>query len=109
MTNSRDQYYGNASHCVFYNGLTTLKIEGNEFCDYESERYRGETFTPSMNPFISTEVPKVPLDENGKLIPTYTFLRDANFNLTLGDFLRVNPESEFYTMGENGLALGANL
>lgn len=109
MTNSRDQYYGNANHCVFFNGLTTLKIDKIDKCDYEDVQYRGEPFVPSTNPFVSTQVPEVDRDAEGKAVFDFNFLRDADGNVDLGDFLKVNPESEFYTMGADGVALGAKL
>ena len=109
MTNSRDQYYGNADHCVFFNGLTTLKIDKIDKCDYEDVQYRGEPFVPSTNPFVSTQVPEVDRDAEGKAVFDFNFLRDADGNVDLGDFLKVNPESEFYTMGADGVALGAKL
>lgn len=107
MTNSRDQYYGSASHCVFFNGLTTLKIEGIEKCDYSSEQYRGQPFKLSTTPFVSTEVPQVGKDESGNY--DYYLLRDENFNIDLGDFLRLKDNSELRTMGENSSYLGASL
>lgn len=109
MTNSRDQYFGNANHCVFFSGLTTLKIDKIDSCDYESEQYRGEPFIPSMSPFISTEVPSIEFDELGNPIFDFNYLRDENGHVDMGDFLKVNPESEFYTMGYEGKPLGAIL
>lgn len=109
MTNSRDQYFGQADHCVFFSGLTTLKIDKIDTCDYESEQFRGEPFIPSANPFVSTEVPTIKFDTEGKPIYEFNYLRDDKGNVDLGDFLKVNPESEFYTMGAEGLPLGASL
>lgn len=35
--------------------------------------------------------------------------RDENGDIALGDFLKVNPDSAFFSMGEGGTPLGANL
>lgn len=107
MTNSYDHYYGSADHCVFFYGLTTFFIEGPEKCDYTDETYRGISFVPENAPFVSTEVPQTGKNSDGTF--DYYLLRDSNYNVDLGDFLRVNPNSEFATMGTNGSALGANL
>ncbi len=110
MTNSRDQYYGSASHCVFYNGLTTLKIEGVEKCDYDTEQYRGVPFVPTTSPFVSEKLPEVlSIKDYTDETDTFNYLRDENRNIVLGDFLKINPESEFFTMGEGGKPLGADL
>lgn len=109
MTNSHDQYYGSANHCVFFSGLTTLKIDKIDTCDYESEQYRGEPFIPSAKPFVSTETPKIEFDTKNNPIYDFNFLRDSEGNIDLGDFLKVNPNSEFYTMGTDNSPLGAKL
>ena len=106
-TNSNDQYYGTASHCVFFSGLSLLKIEGPEHCDYTDEEFYGTFFKPTMNPFVSMNVPQTGAKEDGTF--DYDFLRDSDHNIDLGDFLKINPNSEFYTMGENQTPLGANL
>ncbi len=108
MTNSYDHFYGAADHCVFFYGLTTFYIEGPESCNYESETLRGKPFVPKMNPFVSTEVPVTGANEDGTY--DYYILRNKeDYTIDLGDFLRVNPESEFAHMGTNNSCLGANL
>lgn len=107
LTNSFDHYYGAADHCVFYYGLTTFYIEGPEKCDYTSDTLRGNTFVPKSSPFVSMVAPTVGALDDGTY--DYNILRDEDHNVDLGDFLKVNPNSEFATKGTNGSALGASL
>ncbi len=107
LTNSYDHYYGSADHCSFFYGLTSFYIEGPEKCAYEDDSLRGTPYVPKTNPFVSMDVPATGADENGNF--NYNFLRDENHLVDLGDFLKINPNSEFATMGTNGSSLGANL
>lgn len=105
--NSYDHYYGAADHCAFYYGLTSFYIEGPEKCDYSNELYRGNPITLSTSPFVSTVAPKTGANEKGEF--DYNFLRNEDFDIDLGDFLKVRADSEFATMGTDNSCLGANL
>ncbi len=107
LTNSYDHYAGAADHCAFFYGLTSFYIEGPEKCDYTSESYRGTPFVPDAFPFVSIDVPETGVREDKTF--DYNFLRDEDHLVDLGDFLKVNPNSEFAKKGTNGGALGANL
>lgn len=108
--NSNDQYYGSASHSIFFSGLSMLYIEGPDHCDYTSPQYYGKPFASEVAPFVSIVTPTVPnIGEDKKGDFNYKFLRDDNHHIDLGDFLKVNPTSPFYTMGEGGSPLGASL
>lgn len=106
--NSNDQYYGAASHCIFYSGLSMHYIEGPDHCDYTKEQYLGKTYKSEVSPFVSIEVPNTEKGEDEDVF-NYNFLRDENHNINLGDFLKINPNSPFYTLGENNTPIGANL
>lgn len=107
LTNSYDHYAGAADHCAFFYGLTSFYIEGPEKCDYTSEALRGTPFVPDAFPFVSIEVPQTGVKEDKSF--DYEILRGENHTVDLGDFLKVNPNSEFAKKGTNGGALGANL
>ena len=112
--NSRDQYKGSASHCLFYRGLSFLYVDGVTYVDYSSSAKAGEIYHEpnGKTPFLSTETPQkqsskgVPSVDNNDI---HALLRDKDGNIALGDFLRVDPSSSFSRMGENYTPLGANL
>ena len=112
--NSRDQYKGSASHCLFYRGLSFLYVDDVTDVDYSSSAKAGEIYHEpnGKTPFLSTETPQkqsskgVPSVDNNDI---HALLRDKDGNIALGDFLRVDPTSTFSRMGENYTPLGANL
>ena len=106
--NSTDQYYGSATHSIFYSGLSMHYIEGPDKCDYTNPQYYGKLYESEVSPFVSIEVPNTE-KEAGSDTMNYTFLRDENHNVNLGDFLKINPSSPFYKLGENNTPIGANL
>ena len=112
--NSRDQYKGSASHCLFYRGLSFLYVDGVTDVDYSSSAKAGEIYHEpnGKTPFLSTETPQ---KQSSKGVPSvdrndiHALLRDKDGNIALGDFLRVDPTSTFSRTGENDTPLGANL
>lgn len=99
---SKDQFKGNVEHSVFYYGYTTIKFGEKQYAYSEDVNNRGERFESDLSPFVSTIAP----DCNSDI---HSLLRNEDGTVNLGDFLRVNPNSEYATMGINGTALGANL
>ena len=113
-SNSRDEYKGTVSHSVFYSGLSMLKFDEIQDCDYTSTTKCGTPYSEpnGLSPFVSTTTPQpqATKDHPAEVInDIHTLLRDENGNVKLGDFLRINPASEFFTLGENNTPLGADL
>ena len=112
--NSRDQYKGAASHCLFYRGLSFLYIKDVTDVDYSSSAKAGELYREPNGkvPFQSVASPQ---RQSSKGVPSpdstniHALWRDENGDIALGDFLKVNPDSAFFSMGEEGTPLGANL
>jgi hypothetical protein len=91
-----------------------LKFDGIQDCDYTSTTKCGTTYSEpnGLSPFVSTSTPQpqATKDHPAEVInDIHTLLRDENGNVKLGDFLRINPASEFFTLGENNTPLGADL
>ena len=112
--NSRDQFKGAADHCIFYSGLSMLKIGDIQEVDYTKSNMRGTIYAEpeGKSPFVSTLTPQVqPIGgvDSGSHPNLHKELRNADGSIKLGDFLKVNPDSEFAKLGEYGRPLGANL
>lgn len=112
--NSRDEYKGSVDHSVFYSGLTMLKFDEAQYCDYSTKTYAGTIYTEpnGKSPFVSTVSPQpqamkgVPASVHADI---HHDLRAEDGSLKLGDFMRIDPTSAFFTMGENGSPIGADL
>ena len=113
-SNSRDEYKGTVSHSIFYSGLSMLKFDEIQDCDYTLSTKCGTAYKEpnGLSPFVSTTTPQ---PQASKDVPAsvhndiHTLLRDEEGNVKLGDFLKVNPNSAFATLGENSTPLGADL
>ena len=112
--NSRDQYKGSAAYCIFYSGLSMLHFSSIQQCDYGVPSLAGSLYTEPdrLSPFVSTVSPQpqaskdVPASEHPDL---HHLLRNKDGSINLGDFLKVNPNSAFATLGEGGKPIGADL
>lgn len=100
--NSKDQYKGTAVDSLFYYGRTMLKFEGVNECNYKDENLRGKMVNEMYAPFVSTTVPD-------RFSNIHEVLRDENYNVSLGDFLKVNPEFVTYVFDDASIKLGADL
>jgi hypothetical protein len=110
--NSKDQFKGTAGYCLFYYGLSMLKIEGMQYCDYSKDGLNGVMFESDVAPFVDTNTPQIQSFRNEPVEvkkDIHKILRDENGYIKLGDLFRVNPESPFYTMGEGNTPLGCDL
>ncbi|MCR4698752.1 MAG: right-handed parallel beta-helix repeat-containing protein [Bacilli bacterium] len=113
-SNSRDEYKGTVSYSVFYSGLSLLKFTSIQDCDYTSTTKCGTAYVEpnGLEPFVSTTTLQpqakkdVPAEVHNDIHSLY---RDEEGNVKLGDFLKINPNSEFAHLGENNTALGADL
>ena len=115
VSNSRDQYKGTVSHSIFYYGMQMLKFGDKQECDYTKSYLRGTMYEEpdGKSPFVSTVSPQtqssrgVPAEEHPDL---HSLLRDkVTHRVKLGDFLKINPDSEFAKLGEDSKPLGADL
>ncbi len=99
---SKDQFRGSIEYSSLFIGYSSIKFEELQYAYTEDVDNRGERFIPSAEPFLSVEAPDA-------LSDIHKLLRNPDGSVNLGDFLKVNPNSEFTTMGKNGVQLGANL
>ena len=99
--NSKDQYKGTVANSIFYFGRTMLKFDGVKECDYSQLALMGTIYESDIKPFISTEIPN-------HLGDIHSLLRDENGNVSLGDFLKMNPEFVEAAYG-TGIQIGADL
>lgn len=99
---SKDQFKGIVEYSSFYVGYSTIKFGELQYAYSEDVNNRGDRFVPTHEPFVSMVAP----DKDANI---HELLRNPDGSVNLGDFLKVNPESEFATMGKNGTSLGANL
>jgi hypothetical protein len=113
LSNSKDQYKGTASYSVFYYGLAMLKFDTLQACDYSINGQKGTLINQEVpNPFVSYASPQ---PQSSKGVDSNSHenlhkkLRGSDGSVKLGDFLKVSSSSIFYTMGENGTCLGADL
>ncbi len=112
--NSRDRYKGNISYSVFYSGLSMLKYKTPVSGDFSVKGKCGTTYSEpnGKEPFVSMTTPQ---EQSMKDVPVtnkvdiHSLLRAEDGSIKLGDFLKVNPQSEFYKLGEDGKPLGADL
>lgn len=101
-TQSKDQFIGSAEYSVFYVGYSTVKFSKLEYANYLDTNARGERFIEEASPFVSTVVPDCTKE-------IHKILRNPDGTVNLGDFLKVNPNSVYATMGQDGQQIGANL
>lgn len=112
--NSRDRYKGSTGYSIFYSGMSMLKYEEAEYGDFSVSSKAGALYKEPNGklPFLSMKSIQeqskkdVPAKE---IVDVHKKYRNCDGSIALGDFLKVNPESEFYTMGENHKPLGADL
>ena len=102
IANSKDEYKGTVEHSVFYRGLTMLKFDEIQPCDYTVESLSGTILETEDTPFVSVEVPNNQLD-------LHNLLRNEDGSVNLGDFLKVKEGTIFATMGTNNGPIGASL
>lgn len=102
IANSKDEYKGSVEHSVFFYGLTMLKFDDIQECDYTNSAERGEIYSSLTSPFVSLTVPDNQLD-------LHALLRNADGTVNLGDFLKVSPSSAFATMSADKAPIGAIL
>ncbi|MDY6047835.1 MAG: hypothetical protein SPI88_00260, partial [Bacilli bacterium] len=102
IANSKDEYKGTVEHSVFYRGLTMLKFDEIQPCDYTVESLSGTILDTEDTPFVSVEVPNNQLD-------LHELLRNEDGSVNLGDFLKVKEGTIFATMGTNNGPIGASL
>lgn len=112
--NSRDRYKGAADHCIFYSGLSMLKIGEIQQVDFSKSGLCGSLYLEPEGkaPFLATSSPQPqPLAgvDAGSHPDIHRLWRAKDGSLKLGDFLKVNPASAFARMGEGGAQLGADL
>ena len=98
--NSKDQYKGTAVDSIFYYGRTMLKFDNVEECNYRVDELRGSILADEC-PFVSTTLPNYMGD-------IHSLLRDENYNVKLGDFLRVKDDFASKNF-DHLVALGADL
>ena len=99
--NSKDQYKGTAVDSIFYYGKTMLKFEGTEECNYRNDALRG-TLIEEECPFVSVTAPS-------KFDNIHEVFRDKDYNVNLGDFLKVKDEFVKANFENTSLTLGAKL
>lgn len=114
ISNSKDEYCGTASYSIFYYGLAMWRFEGIQNCKYTDSSLKGTMFTESQNrsPFVSTTTLQPQASsgvEASEHVDVHSLFRAEDGSIALGDIFKVNPESDFYTMGENGTPLGCDL
>ena len=102
IANSKDEYKGTVEHSVFYSGLTMLKFDSIQACDYTVESKRGTVLNTTEFPFVSVTAP----DKQADL---HSLLRNADGSVNLGDFLKIKSGTVFATMSSTGSSIGANL
>ncbi|MBO8414308.1 MAG: right-handed parallel beta-helix repeat-containing protein [Firmicutes bacterium] len=112
VANSKDEYKGSADHCLFYNGLSNLYINGIQACDYSVEGLKGQLYELDEVPFVSIESiqPQSSLGTPAsKIADVHSEWRDEEGNLDLNGFLQLKEDSPLQTMGADNAPLGANL
>lgn len=101
-TQSKDQFLGSVEYSVFYVGYSTVRFDELAYANYLDTNARGERFEEETSPFVSTIAPDCTKD-------IHKILRNPDGSVNLGDFLKVNPDSIYATMGKDGKQIGANL
>ncbi len=110
--NSKDQYKGAVSHCIFYYGMEMLQINGPLDADYSVNGKNGTILETKDTPFVSVSSPQ-PQSSKGVSASihydVHTLLRSNDGKVKLGDFLRIKTNTVFATAGENSKPIGADL
>lgn len=112
VSNSKDQYKGSVSHCIFFYGMEMLQINSPLDADYSIDGRNGTILETTDTPFVSTISPQ-PQSSKGVSASIHndihTSLRNNDGTIKLGDFLKIKANTVFASAGENSLAIGADL
>ncbi len=113
LSNSKDEYRGNAQSSVFYYGLAMLKFTDIAECDYSKNALMGTLIQDEITDPFESEISPQPMASSGVSASSHpdihTLLRNSDGSVNLHGFLKVKSTSPFYTMGSGGTILGAHL